>query len=124
MFVECLFSYSTRYNFILSRNASPLLAAPYPSGGFSVMRNENSVSSSSGPWSGLDSTGAVCLTDKEREALTWCAHGKTSWEIALIEGCSESTVNFHFNNIRQKMNVHTRREALLKALQLNLIKLS
>lgn len=69
-------------------------------------------------------TQPVCLTDKEREALTWCAHGKTSWEIAKIEGCSESAVNFHFNNIRQKMNVHTRREALVKAYQLNLIKLS
>lgn len=65
----------------------------------------------------------ITLTDKEREALTWSAHGKTSWEIAKISGCSESAVNFHFNNIRNKFNVHTRREALIEAYKLDLIRL-
>lgn len=65
----------------------------------------------------------VKLTDKELEALTWSAHGKTSWEIARISGCSESAVNFHFNNIRNKFNVHTRREAVIEAFKQDLIRL-
>jgi DNA-binding CsgD family transcriptional regulator len=61
------------------------------------------------------------LTAKETEALLWCFQGKTSWEIARIQNCSESTVNFHFTNIRRKFAVNSRSAALLKAIELGFI---
>ncbi|MFY0731524.1 helix-turn-helix transcriptional regulator [Pseudomonas sp. NFX15] len=63
----------------------------------------------------------VQLTAKEKQTLTWCFMGKTSWEISRIESCSESTVNFHFANIRRKFAVSSRRAALLKAIESGVI---
>ena len=57
------------------------------------------------------------LTAKETQTLMWCFKGKTSWEIARIQNCSESTVNFHFSNIRRKFAVRSRSAALLKAIE-------
>ena len=57
------------------------------------------------------------LTAKETQTLMWCSKGKTSWEIARIQNCSESTVNFHFSNIRRKFAVRSRSAALLKAIE-------
>lgn len=59
----------------------------------------------------------VSLTGREKEVIKWSAAGKTSWEIAKILSCSESTINFHFNNIRSKFNVNSRRQAIIKAIQ-------
>ena len=59
----------------------------------------------------------VHLTVKETQALIWCYKGKTSWEIARIENCTESTVNFHFANIRRKFDVSSRTCALLRAIE-------
>ncbi|MHC8315757.1 helix-turn-helix transcriptional regulator [Pseudomonas sp. LB3P31] len=61
------------------------------------------------------------LTVKEKQVLHWCFHGKTSWEIALIQNCSVSTVNFHFTNIRRKFAVHSRMAAVYKAIELGVI---
>ncbi|MHC8306915.1 helix-turn-helix domain-containing protein [Pseudomonas sp. PB3P13] len=61
------------------------------------------------------------LTAKETQTLLWCWKGKTSWEIARIQNCSESTVNFHFSNIRRKFAVNSRSAALLKAIELGVI---
>ena len=63
------------------------------------------------------STPAAKLTAKETQILMWCFKGKTSWEIARIESCTESTVNFHFANIRRKFDVSSRTCALLKAIE-------
>jgi len=63
----------------------------------------------------------VQLTAKETQALEWCLKGKTSWEIARIQSCSESTINFHFSNIRRKFAVRSRNAAVLKALELGAI---
>lgn len=57
------------------------------------------------------------LTAKETQTLMWCFKGKTTWEIAKIQNCSESTVNFHFTNIRRKFAVSSRHAALLKAIE-------
>lgn len=57
------------------------------------------------------------LTAKERQTLLWCSKGKTSWEIARIQNCSEATINFHFSNIRRKFDVRSRSAALLKAIE-------
>lgn len=61
------------------------------------------------------------LTRRELEVLKWVMAGKSSWEISRITGCSEATVNFHMANVRQKFNVNTRQQAVVKAIALGLI---
>lgn len=69
-----------------------------------------------------DSVGSIQkLTIRELECLKWTVQGKTSWEISRILGCSEATVNFHMSNVRKKLNVGTRREAVVLALKHGLI---
>jgi DNA-binding NarL/FixJ family response regulator len=57
----------------------------------------------------------VDLNERETEALTWIARGKTSAEIAVILGLSKRTVDFHLENARIKLGVQTRTEAVIKA---------
>lgn len=61
------------------------------------------------------------LTQRELECLKWCASGKSSWEIAQIFGCSESTVNFHFGNLRHKFHATSRRQVVVKAIHCGLL---
>ena len=61
------------------------------------------------------------LTKRELEVLTWVMVGKSSWEISKITVCSEATVNFHIGNIRQKFNVNTRQQALVKAISMGIL---
>lgn len=61
------------------------------------------------------------LTRRELEILQWVMAGKSSWEISMIINCSEATVNFHLANVRQKFNVNTRQQAVVKAIALGLI---
>jgi LuxR family quorum-sensing transcriptional regulator LasR len=61
------------------------------------------------------------LTRRELEVLNWVMAGKSSWEISRITNCSEATVNFHMANVRQKFNVNTRQQAVVKAIALGLI---
>jgi DNA-binding NarL/FixJ family response regulator len=55
------------------------------------------------------------LNDREIEALTWVARGKTSAEIAQILGLTKRTVDFHTDNARTKLGAATRTEAAIKA---------
>jgi DNA-binding NarL/FixJ family response regulator len=57
----------------------------------------------------------VDLNEREIEALTWVARGKTSAEIAIILGLSKRTIDFHLENARVKLGVQTRTEAVIKA---------
>jgi len=57
----------------------------------------------------------VDLNDREVEALTWVARGKTSAEIAQILGLSKRTIDFHIDNARSKLGAATRTEAVIKA---------
>ncbi|MBV6272510.1 helix-turn-helix domain-containing protein [Alcaligenaceae bacterium CGII-47] len=57
------------------------------------------------------------LTTREESCLHWAAQGKTSWEIGVILGITERTVNFHIANICTKFNVHTRQAAIATALR-------
>ena len=61
------------------------------------------------------------LTRRELEVLNWVMAGKSSWEISMITRCSEATVNFHLANVRQKFNVNTRQQAVVKAIALGLL---
>jgi DNA-binding NarL/FixJ family response regulator len=57
----------------------------------------------------------IDLNEREVEALTWIARGKTSAEIAIILSLSKRTVDFHLENARLKLGVQTRTEAVIKA---------
>jgi len=58
---------------------------------------------------------ALALNDREVEALTWAARGKTSAEVGQILGLTKRTVDFHIENARTKLGAATRTEAVLKA---------
>lgn len=62
------------------------------------------------------------LTDRETEALTWVARGKSSTDIAVLMNVSERTVNFHVNNVIRKLGVATRVQAAIRCALLGLIK--
>jgi DNA-binding response OmpR family regulator len=55
------------------------------------------------------------LNDRERDALTWAARGKTSVEIGKILGLPKRTVDFHIDNARVKLGAATRIQAAIKA---------
>jgi DNA-binding NarL/FixJ family response regulator len=57
----------------------------------------------------------VTLNDREIEALTWVARGKTSAEVADVVGLSKRTIDFHLDNARVKLGAATRTEAAIKA---------
>lgn len=63
----------------------------------------------------------VNLTDREKQCLYWAAKGKTSWEMGVILGISERTVNFHINNVLPKFSVHTRQAAIAIAISNGLL---
>ena len=61
------------------------------------------------------------LSPREVETLRWSAVGKTSWEISMILGISERTVNFHLQQAAAKLRVKGRRAACARAVALGLI---
>lgn len=64
----------------------------------------------------------VNLTDREIDALTWSARGKTSDEIAQIIGLTKTVVDAHLNQARVKLRATTRTEAVVNAVKGKLIK--
>ncbi|WP_035693700.1 response regulator transcription factor [Azospirillum halopraeferens] len=65
--------------------------------------------------------GEIRLTDREAEALTWSARGKSSADIAVLMAVSERTVNFHIDNAIRKLGVATRIQAAVKGALLGLV---
>lgn len=59
---------------------------------------------------------ARLLTARELQCLTWAAEGKSTWEIAVIIGCSERTAKFHLNNAAKKLGAVNRYQAITKAI--------
>ncbi|MFN3349945.1 helix-turn-helix transcriptional regulator [Pseudorhodoplanes sp.] len=52
------------------------------------------------------------LTPRELECMRWVAIGKTNWEIGQVLGISPSTVHFHVEGAKKKLNKTTRTEAV------------
>ncbi|WP_085034668.1 helix-turn-helix transcriptional regulator [Ensifer aridi] len=63
------------------------------------------------------------LSPREKECILWVARGKSSWDIGIILGISENTVNFHVKNVMRKLNVNTRTVAAIKAVNFGIIEL-
>ncbi len=61
------------------------------------------------------------LSAREKEVLNWLKQGKSSWEMSVILGISESTVNFHVYNIMRKLDALNRPQAVAIATRLGLI---
>ncbi|MEL4886624.1 LuxR C-terminal-related transcriptional regulator [Pectobacterium betavasculorum] len=61
------------------------------------------------------------LTTREVEIMRWASEGKTSSDIANILNLSTSTVNFHMQNILEKLAVPNKVAAIAKAICYHLI---
>jgi DNA-binding CsgD family transcriptional regulator len=61
------------------------------------------------------------LSSREKEVLNWLKQGKSSWDISIILGISERTVNFHVYNVIQKLGATNRPQAVAVATRLGLI---
>ena len=55
------------------------------------------------------------LSPRELEVLHWLKSGKSSADMAVILDITERTVNYHVNNIMQKLNVINRSQAVSEA---------
>jgi DNA-binding CsgD family transcriptional regulator len=63
----------------------------------------------------------IVLSAREKEVLDWLKQGKSSWDISVILDISERTVNFHVQNIMQKLDTSKRQQAVAVAVRLGLI---
>ncbi len=61
------------------------------------------------------------LSAREKELLNWLKLGKSSWDISVILGISESRTNYHVYNIMRKLNAVNRPQAVAVAVRLGLI---
>jgi DNA-binding CsgD family transcriptional regulator len=61
------------------------------------------------------------LSEREIEILKWTKDGKSAWETGRILSVSEKTVRAHLENIRNKMGVSSKHQAVLRALSLGLL---
>jgi DNA-binding CsgD family transcriptional regulator len=64
------------------------------------------------------------ISAREKEVLNWLKQGKSSWEISVILGISESTANYHVYNIMRKLEAVNRPQAVAAAVRLGLIDLA
>lgn len=61
------------------------------------------------------------LTKREMDVLSWTSQGKTAWEVSVILGMSEKTVNFHLGNAMRKLEVTSKHQAVLKCVAAGLL---
>lgn len=64
---------------------------------------------------------SYALSMREKEVLKWLKMGKSSWDISIILGISERTVNFHITNIMKKLDAMTRTQAVAISIEKGLI---
>ncbi|RWF05572.1 MAG: LuxR family transcriptional regulator [Mesorhizobium sp.] len=61
------------------------------------------------------------LSKREMECISWVAKGKSSWDIGMILGISENTVNFHIKKVNIKLSSSNRTVSAIKAVVLGII---
>jgi DNA-binding CsgD family transcriptional regulator len=64
---------------------------------------------------------SIQLTPRQRDCLTWTARGKSAWEIGVLLGVTENTVNFHVKNACAKLGSSGRMLGVVRAITLGLI---
>ena len=60
------------------------------------------------------------LSRREREVLKWLQQGKSTWDISGILKVSEAAVHFHVKNLKKKLNVVSRHQAIAYAIHADL----
>jgi len=63
------------------------------------------------------------LSERERECLQWSAAGKSDWQIGEILNLSDKTVNIYIERAKQKLGVHTRTQAIVRAMRAGIVDL-
>ena len=63
----------------------------------------------------------VALTSREREVLQWTLQGKSAWTVGQLLTMSEHTVNFHLRNAMRKLEVSSKHQAAIRALEMGLL---
>ncbi|WP_338076487.1 helix-turn-helix transcriptional regulator [Bradyrhizobium yuanmingense] len=61
------------------------------------------------------------FSKREISCMRWVAEGKSAWEIGMILGISENTVNFHVKNAMRKLGATGRIQAVAIAIRLNVL---
>lgn len=61
------------------------------------------------------------LTQRELECMRWWASGKTAVQISDLMNISEAGVHFHMQNLRRKLGVRTKHQAIARAVLQGLI---
>ena len=69
----------------------------------------------------IDKNDLPKLTKRELDVLSWTSQGKTAWEVSVILGMSEKTVNFHLGNAMRKLGVTSKHQAVLKCVAAGLL---
>ncbi|WP_342627778.1 LuxR family transcriptional regulator [Nguyenibacter vanlangensis] len=62
------------------------------------------------------------LSNRESEALSWVARGKSTWDISRILEISEKSVEFYLDSAKRKLQATNRTQAVVKAIVLGLIR--
>lgn len=68
-----------------------------------------------------EQSAAVRITPRERECLLWLGRGFRNEQIADLLNLRPVTVEFHFANAKHKLNARTREQALVNAIQLEIV---
>jgi DNA-binding CsgD family transcriptional regulator len=66
-------------------------------------------------------TRKALLSAREKEVLDWMKQGKSTWDISVILGISQSTVNFHIYNAMRKLKATKRAQAIAVAIHMGII---
>lgn len=61
------------------------------------------------------------VSARQREILHWLREGKTNWEIAQLLGLTPLNVKYHVEQIYSKLGVHSRTQAVVKAVDMGLL---
>ena len=64
------------------------------------------------------------VSQREKEVLNWLKQGKSSWDISVILGISERTVNYHVYNLMEKLGATNRPQTVAIATRLGIIDFS
>jgi LuxR family quorum sensing-dependent transcriptional regulator len=71
---------------------------------------------------GTISAAQVNVTPAERECISWCAAGKTDWEIGQITNRSHRTVHHLIENAQRKLDVVNRAQLIAEAFRLGILR--
>jgi LuxR family quorum sensing-dependent transcriptional regulator len=67
--------------------------------------------------------GKPALSAREREVITWTAHGKSAWEIGEILSIAKRTVDAHVQAASGKLGAVNKTQAVVLAILKNIIEI-